>query len=715
MSVAKKKDKSREYLESALDHAKKLLPGWMFAVIHQAALPSSGGKATRNRRMSAAEKAWAERVPVQKMVTSELVAAKKIVGEALELYTRKGMDDEVIRGRMVEVHNELHARGKEPVPMIAPVYKGFIGGEPEGGMHAHGLDRRNEKTLIDGGHVHLFVLPGSGEFLVTHEGGSHVHQIDSSSNDETLTGGEHSHHVTLPGGGVAETMLGGTHAHELMVETSGFGGLHEHILKLADGTEVKSLTPAEYVERFVDKSSMFTAPIHSAREVVRALIEARDLRDMLAPEVEAPSLEETVDTMLGLMAKGEPVPSMPTTAWEVVKAAESGAECTLVDFHSVGLMKNPQGLNLEPGDIVDVSAEGEICGHSREGSAQTLEEAKEIAEFVGHIQAATKSVPFRGPQDAKLVFVSASPSPLELARMESITGPDGALFQERYLAPLGLSKNDVATGFVIPVQCDASEAEIERWKGSLEKSIQVYDQAKVVALGRVAKQALGSRMDFSLPHPAAVRRHGDRGEIDRKIRKISKSLDLPTMNTDSIRSSTGNPSDGNPGTTLADSISELNKGRALRVAVTKSTAEKQIVYGVILDPYQVDLHNDWIPPAEIEATAHDFLAKSRVVGLRHNGKAQAEVVESWVEVYPSEKDRESALSNMPHRVWRRQFGSDVLHSGAWVAGVKLSDELWNLHKKGDLDAFSIGGFSFKTQISTEAMPEVEFVDLQPTS
>ena len=145
--------------------------------------------------------------------------------------------------------------------------------------------------------------------------------------------------------------------------------------------------------------------------------------------------------------------------------------------------------------------------------------------------------------------------------------------------------------------------------------------------------------------------------------------------------------------------------------VTKSLEEKQIVYGVILDPYQVDLQNDWLPPAEIESTAHDFLAKSRVIGLRHNGVASAEIVESWVEVYPSEKDREQALQNMPHKVYRRKFGSDVLHSGAWVAGVKLSDELWASFKKGDLDAFSIGGFSFKTQISSAAMPEVEFLDL----
>ena len=135
----------------------------------------------------------------------------------------------------------------------------------------------------------------------------------------------------------------------------------------------------------------------------------------------------------------------------------------------------------------------------------------------------------------------------------------------------------------------------------------------------------------------------------------------------------------------------------------------------MLDPYSVDLQNEWVPPAAIEDTAHDFLEKSRVVGLRHTGKADASVVESWVELYPSTKDREAALDNLPHRVFRRAFGDDVIHSGSWVAGVRLSDELWDQFQQGELGAFSVGGFSFKTKVSVDAMPEVDFVDLSPSA
>jgi len=230
-----------------------------------------------------------------------------------------------------------------------------------------------------------------------------------------------------------------------------------------------------------------------------------------------------------------------------------------------------------------------------------------------------------------------------------------------------------------------------------------------VALGRVAKAALGTMAVCSLPHPAALRRHGDTGEVARKLKTLAKKLDKANQIVDHGRVSACLPSKAQ----IRPADSTGNKG--IRVSVVKEAPKKQIVYGVVLDPYQVDLQGDWIPPAEIEATAHEFLEKSRVIGLRHNGKADAQLVESWVEPYPTERDREAALSNVPHKVSRRQFGSDTIHSGAWVAGVRLSDRLWKQYESGELDAFSIGGFSLKTKVAPEAMPQVEFVDLKEVS
>lgn len=774
-----KKPRSREYLESVLSQARKLMPHWMFAVIHQAALPQSGGNAARNRRMSAAEKAWTENVPLGHMSNEVLSSMLRYSEKFHETCKRKGWSTDPTDCRAREYVSELKKRGheehgsfvdeimKESNPTHLPegtkIAKGFINGEPEGGMHAHGLDRRNGKTMQDGPHIHLFVLPGSGEVVLTIEDGSHAHAITEGGNTTEIDGG-HSHMVELLSGDILETKLGGEHSHELMVETSGFDGLHRHTLKLEDGAEVESLSPGEFVARFVDPKNIVSWPMMSSRAVANALNEARRLRDeadMCEVDTDKPfrvpttevDIEIEINRALAEMAKGVDLPvrleitgvdqndnpvsetaelrdiekclelfDPPTIRMEVDKVRTDGnaAICKLKDFEADRAgdaeVLVADNVNLEPGDIVEISLDMVFKGFSRSIEPHTEDEARNLAKFAEAMESRLSHVDFCAGQDATLVFVSASPSRLEMARKEALIGADGELFAERYLAPMGLKKADVAAGFAIPVACDKpTDADIEMWRPRLLKELEAYPGAKIVALGRVAKQALGDLASFSMPHPAAVRRHGDSGEVDRKVKTICKALDIGVSVVETLNSSKDDPSHGDSGATLADSISELSRGQGLRVAVVKSIAEKQIIYGVVLDPYQVDLQGDWLPPAEIESTAHDFLEKSRVIGLRHKGVADAQIVESFIELYPTEKDREQALQNLPHKVYRRKFGSDTINSGAWIAGVKLSDELWSDHKSGKLDAFSIGGFSFKSQISTDAMPDVEFIDLLPSS
>jgi uracil-DNA glycosylase len=712
---------SREYLEAALSQAKKMLPGWMFAVLHQAAFPSSGGRAKRNRRLSATEKVWIEKKGIGQLTNQELKSMLHKLNVTLAAYRRQGKNTDAVIARAKSVNAELRKRGIAPkgsagkvkkadefLNIEQHVKKGFNNGEPEGGMHAHGLDRRNGKTMQDGEHIHLFVLPGSGDVLITQEDGGHAHALDADGN-VTANDGPHSHLVGLPDGRLLETKLGGEHVHQLMVETSGFDGLHRHELRMPDATLVQSLSPGEFVARFADIEHLSTSPIHSAREIANAVNEARDLRDQIFPEG-PPDIAEAVEDF----AKSGKLPDIPNTLWEVEALAKGGAWVALEDMDDPVLVPNPHDLHLDSGDIVEIGAAGTIEKYAESAAPHSFEEAEALSAYRDEIEKATRGVPFCGPQNASVVFVSGSPSLMELARKEALIGADGELFQEQYLTPLGLLKKDVAIGFAIPVHCPMPEAkDTMLWQEALLKQLKVYNSAKIISMGRVAKAMLGAVAHYTLPHPAALRRHGDRGEVTRKTKSIRKALDKKVKGAETESRSIDKPIQGSSGTTLADSISELSKGNGLRVSVIKNQPEKQIVYGVILDPYQVDLHNDWIPPAEIEATAHDFLTKSRVIGLRHSGRAEAQVVESWVEVYPSPEDRKQALQNEPHKVFKRPFGNDVLHSGAWVAGVQLSDELWELHKRGELDAFSIGGFSFKTPVSVEAMPKVDFVDLQP--
>lgn len=716
LEIQKSRPCTREYLEAALEQAKKLLPGWMYAVLHRAALPASGGRAAVNRRLAALEKAWLH--GLASLPDEELETVCKTLLGIHKDTVRKGHDAQVVASRLHTTAWHMQHRGLEIPEKLAEVEKGFLWGRPEGGMHVHGLDRRNQKTFLDGRHVHLFVIPGTGEHLLTVEDGAHIHSVlrDGQDTDGVAEqSGRHAHAVFLTCGETRDTRLGGAHGHCLMLETSGFDGRHVHELELPDGLVIKSLTVGGYlkqVDNLEAMGSLGKAPC--ASEIAGALNDLRYAQEELSRLNEEHQVVESyppVSEVIELCAKTGELPALPVLQANVIEIDGETVVCGWPNINRTWTVFKSKVLDVQEGDLVDITTDGQLLSFSREDRASSPSEIDAACAYADVIKQKTRVVPFAGEPDARLVFVGSSPSALELARQEALIGQDGVLFRDRYLEPLGLTRKDVAVGFAIPVLSeDPSETEIDLWRDRLLKEIAGFPRSRVVALGRVAKAALGSVAVCSLPHPAALRRHGDTGEVARKLKSLAKKLDKAGIVSDHGNNPACVPSEAQ--TRPAES---RGKDRGVRVSVIKEAPKKQIVYGVVLDPYQVDLQGDWIPPAEIEETAHDFVERSRVIGLRHRGKADAQLVESWVEPYPSEQDREAALQNKPHKAFRRKFGSDTLHSGAWVAGVKLSDRLWKQYQKGDLDAFSIGGFSLKTQVESEAMPKVEFVDLQEVS
>jgi uracil-DNA glycosylase len=713
----KTKKKTREYLEAALAQARKMLPGWMYSVIHQAALPSSGGRANANRRLSAIEKAWVEKGSCAGMSNGELKSALYKLNKAFAAAKRQGTDVKPVLARGSEMVDEMRKRSLATPGDLAKACqneakkgykdktkKGFLCGCSEGGAHAHALNRHAGQTGLDGAHGHAFVLPGEGLLVYTAEDGMHAHELVDG---KTKTDGKHAHHVYLPSGRELETALDGQHAHGLMWDTTTFAAMHTHELTMPDGTVLTSLTVEELVALLgvpeVTPGLMPPASyITSAMQRSEALQRELELRDTMP-------LPEAVE----MTVKGEELPGLPAEVWEVRDVHADKLEISLMDGTTMTVEK--AAIEVMPGDVVDV-VNGCVVGFSTAAVADDGDTIAVKRVYADEVCKAVNAIPFEGPEDAKLVFVGSAPSGLEAARRAPLIGPDSEIFEKLYLAPLGLTRKDVGIGFARPVET-SQQAIAELWEPWLDRSLARFPQAKVLALGKVAKDVLGDRASIMVPHPSAVRRFGHSGEVTRKLRAVAKSLDIPF---DSIKARMetrpkSRPSQGTSGTTLAEPTSELRMDPSICCRVVKAAPAKQIVYGVVLDPYSVDLQNEWVPPATIEDSAHEFVAKSRVIGRGHSTKADAVLVESWVEVYPSQKDREAALENLPHRVFRRAFGDDFIHSGSWVAGVRLSDELWEQYKRGELGAFSVGGFSFKTKVSTDAMPDVEFIDLEPSA
>lgn len=114
------------------------------------------------------------------------------------------------------------------------------------------------------------------------------------------------------------------------------------------------------------------------------------------------------------------------------------------------------------------------------------------------------------------------------------------------------------------------------------------------------------------------------------------------------------------------------------LVVQKSEHEKQIVYGVVLEPDSTDAHNDVISVEEIEQAAHKYMVDYRVIGEQHTKVSNAELVESFIAPVDF--------------VWNGQ----QIKKGSWIIGVHvLSKEYWEKIKNGEINSFSMGGYAVR--------------------
>jgi uracil-DNA glycosylase family 4 len=314
------------------------------------------------------------------------------------------------------------------------------------------------------------------------------------------------------------------------------------------------------------------------------------------------------------------------------------------------------------------------------------------------IKAADRVVPSSGPANAPVAFVAYVPSWTDTARAEPLTGADGRCLFDQYLAPLGLAKSDVLLTYAYPVgRADhPSPSDKVQWAGWVHEELRKFRPRVTVALGKHAKEVLGLMADFTLPHPAAVRKSGDTDQLVRKLRNIRDEIEKRTRDALCID------------VHICGHETLINKATDEDI---RRAAEKRIVYGVVLSPIGRDLQGDYTPPSEIEATAHDYLANSRMVGLEHEWVAPATVVESWLWPYPSEEDYRKAMAGEPHSSYAAKFGTDVVHSGAWVMATRIeNDEIWESIVNGDITAYSIGGTGIRLPSTSSDMPEVTFIN-----
>lgn len=258
-----------------------------------------------------------------------------------------------------------------------------------------------------------------------------------------------------------------------------------------------------------------------------------------------------------------------------------------------------------------------------------------------------------------VAFVGMAPSRIDVIRKKDLAGSPGRVFLRKYLEPMKLQRDQVIVTTIFKEEIsgepapDAIAAAVEQLKKEL------YDKRPdlIIALGQITNKALGDYADFVLPHPEIIAKFGSRGEIDRKLKQITKACEEQDYH-------------------FYDEDPELKL-----VSVLKADTEQQLVYGVILEPETFDAHGDKVSAEEIEQAAHEYLVNSRIIGRQHMEKANALLVES--NIAPVDYD----INGAP------------VKKGSWVGVVKVLDpDLWQSVKEGKVTGFSIGGLAEKTPV-----------------
>jgi hypothetical protein len=116
-------------------------------------------------------------------------------------------------------------------------------------------------------------------------------------------------------------------------------------------------------------------------------------------------------------------------------------------------------------------------------------------------------------------------------------------------------------------------------------------------------------------------------------------------------------------------------------SVRKSDDERRLVYGVVLEPGEVDLQGDFETPEEIEKAAHRFMIKMwenerpSLIGAEHKEPIPTAVP---VESYIAQEDVEFPLG--------------MVKKGSWVVVSYIPDEAYfNKIKSGEYTGYSIQG------------------------
>lgn len=123
----------------------------------------------------------------------------------------------------------------------------------------------------------------------------------------------------------------------------------------------------------------------------------------------------------------------------------------------------------------------------------------------------------------------------------------------------------------------------------------------------------------------------------------------------------------------------------LPVEKASKEKDKQIVFGVVMEPEVKDSHGDITSAEEIITAAHRWLARFQDRGYMHK-----KIVNGKIEIY------ESYIAPVSFTI-----GSQKVLQGTWLLMYHILDpSLWKEIKEGKITGFSIGGFARRKPLTS---------------
>ena len=200
-------------------------------------------------------------------------------------------------------------------------------------------------------------------------------------------------------------------------------------------------------------------------------------------------------------AKGQESSAGAPLKWGAVKDA---SQDELKEYNQVGKCSF---------NTVDAIRDRESDSSKKAEKAKKTKKVEKVDSFVGSHPLVT--------------FVGASPGIIESLRKSALVGPTGRIFNEQYLKPLGLTRDDVAISYLVPFLLKDSMGKVREPSADeiAEYHKEWQPQAPLtVALGHTVKKALGASVDVTLPHPNALGTPRTDEELIRKREQLRKML-----------------------------------------------------------------------------------------------------------------------------------------------------------------------------------------------